>query len=307
MESKLNCVVCKKVFYGQKDRLYCSKDCNLKARRKRRRKRDKEKIDVVGKTKEANKKYYLKNKHPLTKKYEREQEEEKVKRREYDKEWRSINKVKNAEYRRKTKIRSKGWFDDYKKTLKCEICGYNKCPEALDFHHKDIKEKEFSIGHALNICGKEKIIEEINKCRVLCANCHRELHYNERQEKIRERREAYLNLIEEPKIIYYKIVEEELEKEWFKELQDKAKYNLSRFGGNQFIRIDNGIKEKIDIKKVLGKKLGIAEKRVCRILQIYKRGTEEQKERARTGESSITKIWKELKPMRYSKRKSILK
>ena len=297
---KLNCKICRKVFYGGKQRFYCSKECSLEGRRKRRRKRDRDKIGTNEKRKEARKKYYLKNKYPLTNKYKKEQEEKKQRAKEVNKIWNTTNNVKAAEYRRKTRIKTRGWFDDYKKTLKCEVCGYDKCSEALDFHHKDLNEKEFNIGQALNLRGREKILEEIKKCKILCANCHRELHYNEKQEKIKEKREAYLNLVEGSKIVYYKIVEEEFEKEWFKELKDKAKDNLTRFGGNQFIRVDNGVKEKVDVKKILAKKIGIGEKSICRIFQIYKRGTEEQKERARTGEGSITKIWKELEPIRYS-------
>ncbi|HUS49286.1 MAG TPA: hypothetical protein VMZ91_03930 [Candidatus Paceibacterota bacterium] len=300
MECKLKCSICRKVFYGNKNRLYCGRDCNLKARRKRRLKNDKEKIRETERKKEVNKKYYLKNKYVLTKKYKEEQKKKEKRKKEYSKIWKSSNKVKAAEYRRKTRIKTRGWFDDYKNTLKCEICGYNKCSEALDFHHKDLNKKEFNIGQAINKWGKEKILEEIKKCICICANCHRELHYNEKQEKKKERREAYLKIINEPKKIYYNVVEEELEKDWFKELQDKAKYNLNRFGGNQYTKIDNGIKEKIDTKKILAKKIGIGEGSVKRILQVYKRGTEDQKQRVRTGESSINKVYKELEPIRYS-------
>jgi len=144
------------------------------------------------------------------------------------------------------------------------------------------------------------MLKEIKRCIVLCANCHRELHYEEKKKKENKVREEYLRIINQPKKIYYAIVEKELETKWFKELQDKAKYNLNRFGGNQYTRVDNGIKEKIDIKKILSKKIGIGQKTISRILQIYRRGTEEQKHRARTGESSVHKINKELKPTRYS-------
>jgi len=57
----------------------------------------------------------------------------------------------------------------------CELCGYNKCPQAMDFHHKDPKEKDFSLsGHH---CRKwESIKIELDKCMLVCANCHREIH-----------------------------------------------------------------------------------------------------------------------------------
>jgi len=313
MVIKLKCEICEKVFYGRKNKIYCSENCkntnrNIARRKKRNYKSPEEK------RKEANKRYYLNTKYLKTKKYEKEQNRKEEiekkrneKRKEYDRSWKIKNKIKNAEYRRKTRVKVRGWFDDYKRKLKCDICGYNRCTEALDFHHIDLKEKEFSIGQALNRWGKEIILEEMKKCKILCANCHRELHYKEKQEKVKKKREAYLKVINQPKKIYYNIVEKELEKDWFKELKVKAKDNLTRFGGNQFIRVDNGIKEKIDIKKILAKKIGIGEKSICRIFQVHKRGTEEQKERVRTGESSINKVYKELEPIRYSKRKSILK
>ncbi|KKM60260.1 hypothetical protein LCGC14_1543600 [marine sediment metagenome] len=139
------------------------------------------------------------------------------------------------------------------------------------------------------------------KCFILCANCHRELHYNEKQEKYRKIREEYLKIINKPKISNYKLAEQEFEKEWYKKLQDKAIYNLFRFGGNQYIKVDNGITDKIDIKEILSKKMGIGVRSASRLIQIYKRGTEGQKMRAREGISSISKIHKELKPTRYSK------
>jgi len=59
---------------------------------------------------------------------------------------------------------------------KCQIesCGYDKCVEALEFHHLDPDKKDFGIG------GKTKSIEklkaEVDKCIMVCANCHREIH-----------------------------------------------------------------------------------------------------------------------------------
>lgn len=57
---------------------------------------------------------------------------------------------------------------------KCEICGYSKCITALHFHHKDPSEKDFSIAGQTR--GWEKIRKEIDKCMILCANCHSEIH-----------------------------------------------------------------------------------------------------------------------------------
>jgi len=59
---------------------------------------------------------------------------------------------------------------------KCEKCGYNKCKEALDFHHKDPNEKKFNISP--NWGRPWKILEpELKKCSLLCCRCHVETHY----------------------------------------------------------------------------------------------------------------------------------
>lgn len=61
---------------------------------------------------------------------------------------------------------------------KCILCGYNKCPAALDLHHVYAENKEFSMK-ACSTASFESIKNEIDKCVLLCANCHRELHYGE--------------------------------------------------------------------------------------------------------------------------------
>lgn len=59
----------------------------------------------------------------------------------------------------------------------CQICSYNKCDNALEFHHLNPKEKEMGLGAIRgNIVGWNKIIIELKKCILLCANCHREVH-----------------------------------------------------------------------------------------------------------------------------------
>ena len=57
---------------------------------------------------------------------------------------------------------------------KCTICGYDKCISALEFHHKNPDQKSCSISE----CTSEKrMIDESKKCVLLCANCHREVHF----------------------------------------------------------------------------------------------------------------------------------
>lgn len=72
----------------------------------------------------------------------------------------------------------------YLKSFKteCSICGYSKCKNALDFHHLDSDEKEYTLS---NLRGRKwsehtKILidSEVEKCIIVCANCHREIHDN---------------------------------------------------------------------------------------------------------------------------------
>ena len=59
---------------------------------------------------------------------------------------------------------------------KCNICGYNKCIDALEFHHLNETEKSFGIGAKGYTRSWEKVKEELDKCILVCANCHREIH-----------------------------------------------------------------------------------------------------------------------------------
>jgi predicted HNH restriction endonuclease len=56
------------------------------------------------------------------------------------------------------------------------ICGYGHCPEALDFHHRDPKQKSFGLSVRGLTRSWEKIQKELDKCILVCANCHREIH-----------------------------------------------------------------------------------------------------------------------------------
>jgi len=54
----------------------------------------------------------------------------------------------------------------------CQECGYNKHPAALDFDHIN-DDKEFTIGTSYASVSLERLLAEVNKCQILCANCHR--------------------------------------------------------------------------------------------------------------------------------------
>lgn len=62
---------------------------------------------------------------------------------------------------------------------KCEICGYNKNLSALEFHHINPNEKKFNIdGRNISNKSMKSLIEESQKCKLLCSNCHKETHFS---------------------------------------------------------------------------------------------------------------------------------
>lgn len=56
----------------------------------------------------------------------------------------------------------------------CALCGYSKCLAALEMHHVDDHTKEFNISDRK--AWTEALVRELDKCVLLCANCHREVH-----------------------------------------------------------------------------------------------------------------------------------
>lgn len=59
---------------------------------------------------------------------------------------------------------------------KCMICGYSKYIGALEFHHIDPKYKDFSLSVRGLTRSWERIKEEVEKCLLVCSNCHKEIH-----------------------------------------------------------------------------------------------------------------------------------
>lgn len=60
---------------------------------------------------------------------------------------------------------------------KCQKCGYNKCIAALEFHHLDPREKDINISK-IKLIDINKYTSELDKCILLCSNCHRETHFS---------------------------------------------------------------------------------------------------------------------------------
>jgi len=102
-----------------------------------------------------------------------------------DKTWEELSSYQRYYYenkeaeKKRTEERKQGlqsWLQEYKDTLSCSNCGEERNP-CLDFHHRDGDGKKISIADMPRQgYGRETILEEIEKCDVLCANCHRVLH-----------------------------------------------------------------------------------------------------------------------------------
>lgn len=83
---------------------------------------------------------------------------------------------------------------EFLKKNKCDICGYDKSNKSLHFHHRNPLDKKFTISHftnskrikSINEIGQQ-IIEELNKCDLICSNCHYDSHFDkEKFEKYRD-------------------------------------------------------------------------------------------------------------------------
>lgn len=82
----------------------------------------------------------------------------------------------NSKWKNNKKI-----YLEYKGISGCQKCGYNECNSSLDFHHLNTNEKDFMIGEIYITYNSisdltDKLLDELNKCVVLCKNCHKLEH-----------------------------------------------------------------------------------------------------------------------------------
>lgn len=104
----------------------------------------------------------------------------KDKQREYNKQYYQNNSAYFKENARKREQEIQKFIQQQKVGMFCQRCG-NTDIRVLDFHHLDKSKKEMSISQIVyKGWGRERILQEIAKCEVLCANCHRILHWEER-------------------------------------------------------------------------------------------------------------------------------
>ena len=161
--TKIICISCKKeIIKNSWNQKYC-KECR-EQKFKERHKEQSKRFHKENPTKYlvANRKRYYNNLE---------------KSRKYARDYHNRNKEKINERVREIRRINKTILVNYKGG-ECEKCGYNGCLGALEFHHVDGK-KEFEIGKKTNtLKGIDKLKKEVDKCELLCANCHKEKHYN---------------------------------------------------------------------------------------------------------------------------------
>jgi len=70
------------------------------------------------------------------------------------------------------------WFNRYKRTLACHSCGISH-PACLQFHHRNPDDKSTEVSTLIRRTTIEQLKREIDKCEVLCANCHAKHHWGD--------------------------------------------------------------------------------------------------------------------------------
>ena len=104
----------------------------------------------------------------------------KQKESEYKKKWYQANKKRHNENARKNTARYRlelnRYVFKYKQSHPCETCGESD-PCCLQFHHRDPSKKDLAISRAAQyVWSLDRLEKEIEKCDVLCANCHAKVH-----------------------------------------------------------------------------------------------------------------------------------
>jgi len=99
--------------------------------------------------------------------------------RKAERKWYIKNRQKKLRKNKERKQSLRSWFVKYKQK---ESCRCIKCGESdfrvLDFHHKTNNKTDCVADLVRNGLSKKNILKEIQKCDILCSNCHRKLHYN---------------------------------------------------------------------------------------------------------------------------------
>lgn len=94
-------------------------------------------------------------------------------KKKYDQKYFQSHKEKWEKATKESKL----WIDLLKSELGCANCGETH-PACLDFHHKNPKIKKEKVSRLVNrVASRDRVLKEISRCDLLCANCHRKKHY----------------------------------------------------------------------------------------------------------------------------------
>ena len=176
------CKFCGTLFDYKPNKLFCSKECRIKQNNPN-----------TGICECGNRMHYSANRcSECTKRIRTEALDIKEKKcsscdeiKSIDKFHVSITKTGKTSHRGKCKKCSHLYRNSLKiqcveyKGGKCSKCNYDKCLSALEFHHRDPEQKDFSISELSKSKNEfnDLIKTELDKCDLLCSNCHRETHY----------------------------------------------------------------------------------------------------------------------------------
>ena len=85
------------------------------------------------------------------------------------------NVAKKKIYKKNLYDKVSNYLNDYKLSKGCRECGYKKSPYALEFHHRDrrLKIKNVSNFRKSSWTQLDNIVKEVQKCDILCSNCHK--------------------------------------------------------------------------------------------------------------------------------------
>jgi hypothetical protein len=99
-------------------------------------------------------------------------------RKECRRKWYANNRTSEKAHVKRRKGKIKEWFWKYKNDLKCSECGEDH-PATIDFHHNQGNKEQGISKMVAEGYSIEGIKKELEKCEVLCSNCHRKKHFQQ--------------------------------------------------------------------------------------------------------------------------------
>ena len=98
--------------------------------------------------------------------------------------WYRANAKRKIGWQARRRGEMRAWWRALKATKRCERCGETE-PDCLQFHHRDPASKSFNLSTAASLgnYSRERLLAEVAKCEVLCANCHLKHHWDAKWRK----------------------------------------------------------------------------------------------------------------------------